>query len=466
MFQTKIRKPKLTLSIDQKYKILRLFKCGATIKDLAKRYNVSEITIRKMISEQNEITTYFESTILSDSHFTKQMRTSQRRDLEKVIYHWCMRCKDRGITLTNPLIHKKALEFNAKLYREPDFQATWCWVRTFMYRYSICGTDICHFRTANQTNADTYKIRFKEFLNYEGYSLKNVYNVDYTGLIWRSLPEETSMFRTEQSPVTPKMYKDHVTVLLCANATGCHKLPVLVIAKIGDSLDSKKANINSLSIMYEENSNALMDNDLFNKWFEKCFLKSVIERQNKSGCKEKFLLLVDNARWNYNLEEAENRDESVFVTTFPHHVTPLIQPMDRGIIRCFKRMYRKELVETIMPLVTSNMLDNAILNHKDLIMWDCCRMIRDAWSNVENTILENAWGKLLMEKDDQKKFGDISIIKKDIKETVSLLHQLPGCQRCNTVGVKNWYEIDNEEKIFMKLCTDEVLRDFKNNALV
>jgi hypothetical protein len=50
------------------------------------------------------------------------------------------------------------------------------------------------------------------------------------------------------------------------------------LAKFEDSEDSKNMNINSLSIMYEENCTALMDSNMFSKWFEKCFLKSIIER--------------------------------------------------------------------------------------------------------------------------------------------------------------------------------------------
>ncbi|XP_043591834.1 jerky protein homolog-like [Bombus pyrosoma] len=442
-------------------------KIGETQKALAEKYGTSEITIRNIESHRKEIITYFETSTLTDSQSTKYLRTSQRRDLERVLYQWCMRCKNRGIKLTGVLIRKTAREFNEKLYRDPNFKASSSLLIKFKHRHNICKTDIYdigYLRTTKQTAADIFKIKFKELLNRQGYTLENVYNVDYTGLIWRRVPEETLMFHREESTASPKMYKDHVTILLCANATGCHKLAALVIAKFGDSQDSKKMNINSLSIMYEENSKALMDGNMFNKWFEKCFLKSVIKKQKRRGRREKILLMVDNARWDYNLDEAENKDEFVFVTCFPYHGTPLIQPTDCGIMECFKRMYRKELVETIMPLPIYYTQEEAVSNHKGLIMWDCCRMVQDAWSNVEDTILEKAWGKLLKEKDEQN-FRERQIIEADIDKTVALLHELPGCQWCNTVDVKSWYEIDSEEKMFMKVCTDEVLRDFENNAL-
>ena len=140
--------------------------------------------------------------------------------------------------------------------------------------------------------------------------------------------------------------------------------------------------------------------------------------------------------------------------SFPCDVAPLIQPMDRGIIECFRRIYRKKLVETLMPLPNCNTKDDVVTNHNDLILWDCCRMIQDAWSNAKNVILIKAWGELLKYESEQDE-DDITIMGKSIAE----------CQWCNRAGVKNWFEFDNINKMFMKVYIDEVIRDCKNNTL-
>ncbi|XP_060819672.1 jerky protein homolog-like [Bombus pascuorum] len=459
------RRKAQVLSVDQKYKILQIMTSDKTQKTVAKDYSIEEATVRNIKSQREEIITYFETSAAIDSNFSKYLRTLQRKDLDNVIYQWFMRCKNKGVILTGALIRKKALEFNEKLYGEPNFKASWNWFKKFKHRYNICETNIYNFRTTEQAAADNFTANFTDFLRIHEFTLENIYNVDYAGLIWRAVPEETLMFHREGSTLCPEMYKDYVTILLCANATGCHKLPALVISKFANSQNLKNMNINSLSIMYEENNKALMDGNLFNKWFQKCFLKSVIEKQMKQGYREKILLLVDDVRWNLfiNYREAEHKDEFVIVMSFPCYVTPLVQPMDCGIIECFKRMYRKELLQTIKPLPTCCTQEDAVSNHKLLTMWDCCRMVQDAWMKVENTILKKAWGKLL-KKEGEQNFRE-RIIETDIGETVELLHKLPGCQRCNTIDVKNWYEIDNEEKMLMKIYTDEVLGDFENNAL-
>jgi hypothetical protein len=57
----------------------------------------------------------------------------------------------------------------------------------------------------------------------------------------------------------------------------------------------------------------------------------------------------------------------------------------------------------------------------------------------------------------EENFEDKQIIQRVMKEILGLLHELPGYQPCNKVSVTNWYGIDNEEKMFMKVYTDEIL---------
>lgn len=92
------------------------------------------------------------------------------------------------------------------------------------------------------------------------------------------------------------MYKDYVTTLLCTNATGCHKLSVLIIGRIVETQGSYNLNTNASSTIYIGTTTAWMNSKIFNKWFEKYFLESVKERQRKNGRRENTLLIVDNAK--------------------------------------------------------------------------------------------------------------------------------------------------------------------------
>jgi hypothetical protein len=236
-------------------------------------------------------------------------------------------------------------------------------------------------------------------------------------------------------------------------------LPVLVIAKYSDSQNCDSMNINSPSIMYEENHTAFMNNNIFHKWFQQCFLKSVIQKQKSLPFRENTFLLVDTARWYFDFDGLQVKDKFVTMKCFPYYAVSDLQPMDCGIIKCFKIMYRIELLETLLPLPNWNTQDIVIRNHKDLMLWDCCRMIKDAWSRVECTLLKVSWSKLLLKENIGELHTCTSIIEKNIQQIHALLDELPGCDHFTRYDLENWFEIDQKEKIHMKLCTEEICKD-------
>lgn len=58
-----------------------------------------------------------------------------------------------------------------------------------------------------------------------------MYNADESGLNWRSFPRKTLVTAEEHSAPGRKIRKDRVTILFCANASGSHKLPLMIIGK-------------------------------------------------------------------------------------------------------------------------------------------------------------------------------------------------------------------------------------------
>jgi hypothetical protein len=58
-----------------------------------------------------------------------------------------------------------------------------------------------------------------------------MYNADERGLFWRLLPTKTSVHRVEESAARCKLSEDRITFMLCSDASGTHKLEMLVIGK-------------------------------------------------------------------------------------------------------------------------------------------------------------------------------------------------------------------------------------------
>ncbi|XP_043604800.1 jerky protein homolog-like [Bombus pyrosoma] len=366
------KRKRVLLSIAEKYRIIRMMRKGETHKAIAEKYNIALTTVGKI----------------------------KGKELDKFLCHWYLRNKDKNIRVTGPVISKKALEFKEKLQGESTFTASARWVSKFKSRYHLREKDVDeHFRMTNQAEADITKNDFEELLLNEGYSLENVYNADNTGVMWRAVPEETSIFHCEKTTTSKKSFKEKVTTFLCVNATGSHRLSILIIAGIEKSRRSKNFNIDDLSTMYRANTRGWMDN---------------------------------NASLDHGSGLVSTKDEFVKIMYFSFDATSLIQPMDHGIIACFKRMYRKELLKAIIPLPYYHTEDELIINHDKLEFRDCCRIMRDAWLNVNNAILKNAWNKLLKHESEESA-EDLQIIERDIDETLQLLHGLPGCEGCDRV---------------------------------
>jgi hypothetical protein len=65
------------------------------------------------------------------------------------------------------------------------------------------------------------------------YDPKNVYNMDETGLFFRLLPRYSLLMPNEDISTTKgkKKAKDQVSFIVCANASGTHKIPCALIGK-------------------------------------------------------------------------------------------------------------------------------------------------------------------------------------------------------------------------------------------
>jgi hypothetical protein len=65
------------------------------------------------------------------------------------------------------------------------------------------------------------------------YDPENVYNMDKTGLFFYMLPKYSILMSNEDISSTrgKKKAKDRVSLIVCANASGTHKIPYVMIGK-------------------------------------------------------------------------------------------------------------------------------------------------------------------------------------------------------------------------------------------
>jgi hypothetical protein len=129
-----------------------------------------------------------------------------------------------------------------------------------------------------------------------------------------------------------KKSKECLSVALCTNADGSHKLPPLVIGKYANPRCFKNINISNLPITYRSNAKAWMLTTLFQEWLQD-FDYQVGIKHNK----QRVLLFLDNCT-NHKLNNLVL--ENVVVYFLPSNTTSKLQPMDSGIIMSFKKYYQ------------------------------------------------------------------------------------------------------------------------------
>jgi DDE superfamily endonuclease len=156
------------------------------------------------------------------------------------------------------------------------------------------------------------------------YELDDVYNADETALYWKLEPNKSLAC----GPITgTKKPKDRITIMLCCNATGTHKLPPVFINKYKNPYCLRNINRETLPVWYYWNNTAWMQHSIFQKWIK--HVNQLMRTQ-----KRHILLLIDNAS-SHQLEENEELS-NIKLHFLPPNTTSHLQPIDQGIIHSFK----------------------------------------------------------------------------------------------------------------------------------
>lgn len=140
------------------------------------------------------------------------------------------------------------------------------------------------------------------------------------------MPPDRSLSDKKHSGV--KGNKVHLTFALTSNADGSVKKEAFIIrkAKKPHAFDGKSGE--QLGFYYRNNSKAWMTGTLYGEW-----IKKWDDELQHVG--HKILLLQDNCTGHMIPEGLIN----IRIENFSTNSTPHVQPMDAGIIQCFKAHY-------------------------------------------------------------------------------------------------------------------------------
>ncbi|XP_025197548.1 jerky protein homolog-like [Melanaphis sacchari] len=286
----------------------------------------------------------------------------------------------------------KAIAMNKKLNGDTNFKASIGWLDKFKFCHGIRQLDISGKKlSTNCTVVAKFKKQFK-FKIQSQFKLarEQVYNCDETGLNWKALPQKKLASFTEKTAPSFKVQKYRITAIICANATGNHRLSLLVIGKSKKPRPFKNLNLNSLSVNYYAQKSAWMDQTIFTNWFHKVLVSQVKIHLAEKQLLQKPLLLMDNAP-THPSGELKNDDSNITCLFFPENTTPLLQPMDQVIIENMKRRYRKSLIESVLSSEDAIGIKEFWKNYN---IKDAIFNVANAWADLSVPNLMNGWNKL------------------------------------------------------------------------
>lgn len=453
---SKLKRKHVSLTIKNKVEILDRLEKGESGSSLAKVFGVGKATITDIKKKKNDILNFASKVDSEDgSKLRKSIRSANDKSLEDAVYLWFTQRRSLGEPVSGPLICEKALYFNEKLGGSADFKASTGWLKNFKSRHGIRELKVeGESLSSDIPAAESFKKTFSDFVKDSGFGREDVYNCDETGVNWKALPRKSLASRQETNAPGFKVSKERITAMVCANASGEHALPLLVIGK------SKKPrcfkSIEKLPLTYRAQKSAWMNSEIFTDWYKNVFIPNVKEYRKKNKLKGKVLLIMDNAPTHPSEDVLNQINKDFEVKFLPPNVTPLIQPMDQGVIEKLKRMYRKQMLRRL--LLAEDNAESVVQFSKKLNLKDSSYMLADSWDLLTEENLKKAWNKLWPDitettEDNENETETIE----NVEDVTKLCQSIPGFEDCDKTDTAEWLNIDANDQGYETFSDNDIV---------
>lgn len=448
------------LTMDTKIEIIQRLEKGESAVRLAPIYNIGRTTISDIKRNKDSIL-MFAAKLKSDESLKKRKRIRKPNDsnLENAVYMWYIQKIQKGEFVNGPLLCEKALELNKKLGGPPDFKASNGWLHNFRTRHGIkYNQNEKESSTVDILEAGNVLQSYYDLMQQEGYTKDDIYTADETEIDWQTMPVNSLVYQRLSSERQEN--PDRVTIMMCANSTWNHPLPLVMIGKRKRTKCFGK--ISCLPLKYKWQKNGWMDSEIFMDWYANEFIPQVKKERERTGRYGKVLLFLDSASY-YPLADMLNIvDENFSVMFLPANVTLFAHPMDQSIVRKLKRMLKKQILRRLL-IATDD--EESMFNFAEkFTLKECCYMLADAWDLLSQENMQSNL-KMLWGKPEESKLTCPQEEENDLKEFVELFKALPGFSNCTLENARQWLHIDSSDPADQILSEDEIITSVKDNII-
>jgi len=299
----------------------------------------------------------------------KNTKTGTNTTLENALYQW-FSINQYKLNITNEMLQFKARElagnfaFSGQLN---TIEYSTGWLERFKKRFNI-KSRFKHGEAASIPTIQNDKINeIKDQLS--NYNPEDIYNMDETALFYRLQGQHS--LSNAQIPGF-KLPKDRITLVLCTNSTGSHKLPLWIIGKYKNPRAFKSINTTRLPAIYKSNKKAWMNTILFKEWIH--WLDIQVKRP--------ILLVMDN----FSAHTMDYNLKNIKTLFLPPNTTTKLQPLDAGIIHAFKAHYRKLYGLQLLQDLNTNATKLGHINVLNALF-----LASEAWESVNTKTIYNCF---------------------------------------------------------------------------
>ncbi|MFS1564416.1 MAG: hypothetical protein ACL7AX_13685 [Candidatus Arsenophonus phytopathogenicus] len=464
------KRKRVVLTMEAKLKALERLDKGESVKLICDEYGVGKSTVNDWRKNRKSIQDFCMQ-IESDRALSTRctLRKPNNEIVDDALWIWFMQERRKGTPISGPILKEKALMLHSKIENGGEFTASEGWLTRWKHRHGINYLSVSGEKlSADTAAASSFTDHFAKIIQEECLQPEQVYNIDETGVNFKKLPKKTFVSASEKSAPGFKLNKERITVALCTNATGTHRLPLFCVGKSKNPRAFKHLNKAALPVCYKAQKSAWMDSYLFKEWFVNEFVPKVKSYLKSNKLPIKAVLILDNAPTHPQELEC---DINIKLHFLPPNVTSLIQPMDQGVIESLKRRYRRKFLSEILERTEKNKtgLISALktLNIKDVIY-----MLAAAFEEIPDKTFVKSWRKIWPDLENilaSRGDDNPSVLEKPENHEelnisfLSDLNLLPDCEEIDENDVEEWLKSDDQleneiltdDEIITAVCQQE-----------
>lgn len=366
--------------------------------------------------------------------------------LEDLLFQFQKHIESNGGSTTAEILQTKAKEIWQRLpeYQNqpiPEFSVGW--LSRFKSRRGIKHR-IQHGEAASVPITAEDEMKAVRTLCGE-YLEDDIYNMDETGLFWRSAVNHGLL----STPLPGKKQdKSRITAVLCTNSTGTDRLPLWFIGHAQQPRALRGLNFEALGCRWQGNKKAWMNTLIMIDWL-RAFYQHVGSRS--------VILTMDNLRAHITGVEQAPPPSNIHIIWLPKNSTSIFQPLDQGIIQNFKVHYRKQWIQYII-----HSMDNNINPFTTITLYQTLHWCLKAWSQmVLNTTIYQCFRKSTIIQPQITLPQDPPV---DLQEEHRLLHQrIPGVMSLHNILNPEGEEEEVDESVTIDDLINEHLHQTQGN---